>query len=112
LDQIIEDVNFLNCPWPFKGIQTRGGVKMNEIQEQIKDYIVTKFMFDRSALGPDEDLLNQGIVDSMGILQLVNHLEETFGIRINDEDIVPDNFRSLRTLAELVMQKNGVKTVA
>ncbi len=85
---------------------------MNEIQDQIKNYIVTKFAFDRSALNPDDDLLNQGIVDSMGILQLVNYIEENFGIHIDDEEINPDNFRTLKALTDFVSQKKPAPQAA
>jgi acyl carrier protein len=78
---------------------------MNHIQEQIKNYIVTQFAFDHSTLEPADDLLNQGIVDSIGILQLVTYIEETFHIQINDDEITPENFRSLSTLTNFVMQK-------
>jgi acyl carrier protein len=64
------------------------------------------------ALELDDDLLNQGIVDSMGILQVVNFMEEKFGVRISDEEITPENFRSLRVLSELVAQKSGAPAVA
>ena len=82
---------------------------MNNIPDQIKNYIVTQFAYDQNALQPDDDLLNQGIVDSIGILQLVTYLEETFGIQIKDEEITPENFRSLNTLTELVMHKSEVE---
>ncbi len=81
---------------------------MNNVQDQIKNYIVTQFAYDQNALQPDDDLLNQGIVDSIGILQLVTYLEETFSIQIKDEEITPENFRSLSTLNNLVMQKGPV----
>lgn len=79
------------------------------IQDQLRDFIVTQFMYEQNhkALDLDDDLLNQGIVDSMGILQVVNFMEEKFGIHVNDEEITPENFRSLRTLTDLVTQKNG-----
>lgn len=84
------------------------------IQEQLRDYITSQFLFEQNqkTLGFDDDLLNQGIVDSMGILQVVNYMEEKFGIHVNDEEIIPENFRSLRTLTDFVMQKSGTQSMA
>ncbi len=84
------------------------------IQEQVRDYIVSQFMYDQpnAKLSPEDDLLNQGIVDSMGILQIVNFLEEKFGVTVSDEEITPENFRSLGTLTDLIMQKRGASVAA
>lgn len=81
---------------------------MNDVQEKIKDFIAIKFAYESETLNPEDDLLSQGIVDSMGILQLVTHMEETFGIQISDDEIVPENFRTLQALADLVSQKLAV----
>lgn len=59
-------------------------------------------------LGPDDDLLEQRIIDSLGILKLVSFLEETYGIQIGDDEIVPENFQSLTSLVNLVEQKRHI----
>jgi acyl carrier protein len=60
---------------------------------------------DKKSLGPDEDLLEQGIIDSLGLMKLVDFMEKNFGIKIIDEDIVPENFQSLSSMARLVEQQ-------
>jgi acyl carrier protein len=60
---------------------------------------------DKKSLSPDEDLLEQGIIDSLGLMKLVDFMEKNFGIKIIDEDIVPDNFQSLSSMARLVEQQ-------
>ena len=59
----------------------------------------------RKSLDPDENLLAQGIVDSLGVIKLIVSLEEKFGIEIMEEDVVPENFQSLSCLARFVEQK-------
>ncbi len=59
----------------------------------------------KKTLDPDENLLEQSIIDSLGILKLVTFLEEAFGIQVIDEDIVPENFQSLNSMASFVEQK-------
>ena len=64
------------------------------------EYIKDEIMRNRNArLSEDEDLLSSGILDSLGILQIVAFIEKTFGIRIPDEDVVFDNFQSVNAMA-------------
>lgn len=79
------------------------------LQKEIGKYVTDQLVMDGSkkSLDPEEDLLNEGVIDSMGILQLVAFLEEKYGIQVADEDIVPENFRSLNALAQFVQRKNN-----
>jgi acyl carrier protein len=71
----------------------------------LTDYIKGEIMRNRNArLNDDEDLLSAGILDSLGILQLVAYVEKTFGIQIPDEDVVYDNFKSINALAGYLNQ--------
>ena len=56
-------------------------------------------------LAPDEDLLEKGIIDSLGIMKLILYMEDTYGITVNDEEIVPENFQSLNILEKFIEQK-------
>ena len=60
------------------------------MKDRIRKFVVENFMFGESAdgLGDDDSFLEQGIIDSTGILELVAYLEESFGINIDDEDLV------------------------
>jgi len=59
----------------------------------------------KKSLGADEDLLEQGIIDSLGLMKLIAFMEETFSIKITDEEIVPENFQSLNRMVKLVEQQ-------
>ncbi|NWG13812.1 MAG: acyl carrier protein [Acidobacteria bacterium] len=54
----------------------------------------------KSDLRDDEDLLSAGIIDSLGILQLVGFVEKRYGVQVPDEDVVYENFHSIRALAD------------
>ncbi len=58
-------------------------------------------------LGDHDDLLDSGILDSVGVLDLVGQLETTFGITVADDDLVPDNFRTVASLAAFVQTKRA-----
>ena len=56
----------------------------------------------KKSLEPDEDLLEQGIIDSLGLMKLIAFMEGTFDIMIVDEEIVPENFQCLSSMVRLV----------
>jgi len=64
---------------------------------------------DKKSLTPDEDLLEKGIIDSLGIMKLILFMEETFGIAVADDEIVPENFQTLNNMVKFVEQKKGNK---
>jgi acyl carrier protein len=80
-----------------------------DIATRIRSYIVDNFLFgDASAMLADDDsLLSQGIIDSTGVLDLMMFMEDEFGIRVADVDVVPDNFDSVRSLARYAENKAG-----
>ena len=64
---------------------------------------------DKKSLTPDEDLLEKGIIDSLGIMKLILFMEETFRIAVTDDEIVPENFQTLNNMVKFVEQKMGNK---
>jgi acyl carrier protein len=73
---------------------------------QIREFVRTRFPLARNLEFTDEDsLLDAGVIDSLGILDLVGFLEETFGIQASDEDLNPENFDSIATLVRFVESK-------
>jgi acyl carrier protein len=82
------------------------------IEEQIRQHILQTQLpgENPNRLQVDDDLLDSGILDSMGIMQLVSHLEKTYGIRIPTEEIEPEQFASVTALAALVREKQRAGT--
>ena len=79
------------------------------IEEQIREYVVDNFLFSEDGyhLPIDASFLEEGIVDSTGVLELVMFVEETFGVTVADEEIVPENFDSVSQLAAYIRRKVG-----
>ncbi|MBC7226318.1 MAG: acyl carrier protein [Thermoflexales bacterium] len=77
------------------------------IRAQIRRYILENFLFtdDETRLRDDVSFLEEGIVDSTGVLELVMFVEETFGIEVPDEEILPENFDSVERLTRYVEAK-------
>ena len=87
---------------------------MTARQRELHGFIVNELGSGQDALSitPDEDLIKRGIVDSLGVAQLVEFCESQYGIRVADADLVPGNFRTLRELADFVERKQAEKTPA
>jgi acyl carrier protein len=59
----------------------------------------------RKSIDPDEDLLAGGVIDSVGLMEVVSFVEQEYGIDVTDQDLVADNFRSLKSIQEFVELK-------
>lgn len=80
---------------------------MEQIVGQLRQYVVENFLFgqDANRLGNGDSFLETGILDSTGMLEVVSFLEETWGIKVEDEELVPENLDSIDNLAEYVRRK-------
>jgi len=61
------------------------------------------------SVNDDESLTENGIIDSLSIFRLVSFLEDNFGIRISDEEIVNENFQSVNSIESFVAEKQSKK---
>jgi acyl carrier protein len=78
-------------------------------QDRVRSFIIDELRFRGSAkdLKNDYPLLEKEVLDSMGIFSVVSFLESEFGIEVDDEDLVPDNFGTIDLIANLVESKQG-----
>ena len=79
---------------------------MNQ-REMIRKFIETEAMKEGEAfqLGDEDDLIASGILDSLGILKLLNYLEKAFSITLSEDELVPENFENMATIMLLVETK-------
>lgn len=82
---------------------------MTPTETTIRTFLVEDVFYDRDLkdLKPEDSLLSKGLLDSMSILKTVTFCEEQFGITIPDEDVLPDNFESVKAIAQLVERVKG-----
>jgi acyl carrier protein len=79
---------------------------MPAIDEQIRSFVDDNFLFGQGDdLANDDSFLENGIIDSTGVLELVTFLEERFTIQIADEELVPNNLDSVTRLVDFVESK-------
>jgi acyl carrier protein len=82
---------------------------MEPLIQQLRTFIIDNFLFGdasgRFSFTNDDSLQQRGIVDSTGVLELICHLQERYGIDIEDAEIVPENLDSVTKVARFVARK-------
>ena len=79
---------------------------MQTIEQQVRQFVTDNFPFGRvDDLSSDESLMDQGIVDSTGVLELVAFLEDTYHIKVQDDELVPANLDSINGLVRFLERK-------
>ena len=81
---------------------------MASIEAEVRRYVVEHLLFGRNdvELHGDTSFLESGLVDSTGVLELVQFLEETFQVKVEDEDLILANLDSVNALTRFVENKN------
>lgn len=84
-----------------------------DISLAVRRFIAENFLFreEADAIAHDASLLDAGIIDSTGVLELVCFLETTFGIEVADEDMLPENLDSIRAITGYVSRKLSERRV-
>lgn len=82
---------------------------MSSIKDQVRQYIVDNFIMgaDEQPFSDSDSFLELHIVDSTGFLELIVFIEDTFGIQVADEDMVPENLDSLNAIEAFVNRKKA-----
>ena len=84
---------------------------MLQIEQELRQFVTDNFLFGQKdgQLSDDDSFLEKGLIDSTGVLELVAFLEQRYGIKIKDEELIPDNLDSVNRVARLVETKLRVQ---
>lgn len=82
---------------------------ISDIRTEIRSFIVENFLFGDESypLLDDMSLIDNDLVDSTGVLELVSFIEQHFGVKVEDADIVPANLDSIERIAGFIKRKQG-----
>ncbi|MFD3514379.1 phosphopantetheine-binding protein [Streptomyces sp. NPDC058657] len=74
--------------------------------DTIKNFVITEFLpgTPASELASDHDLLNDGVIDSLGVLKLIAWVEDRFQVAVGDDDLDPNNFRSVEAIDTFIAE--------
>jgi len=80
---------------------------MNQIDKELRRFVIDNFLFgqDDTHFSDEDSFVDQGIIDSTGMLELVAFLEQQYRIKIEDEELIPDNLDSINNLVKFIEKK-------
>jgi acyl carrier protein len=79
---------------------------MSDVKDRLRTFIDDEVLFGEGTLTDDQDLLS-GVLDSLALLQFVEHIESEFGFEVGDADMVPDNFRTLNAVESYITSRTS-----
>jgi len=79
----------------------------SDIKKGLRTFILTNYLFtdDESALGDDDSFLDNGVLDSMGVLELIDYLTEDLNVEVDGDEVTPDNLDSINKVVQFVTDK-------
>jgi len=83
------------------------GSDIASIKTKVKEYIQQATFVEKDKIKDDSLIFKEGYFDSMGFVVLITYLEENFGIKTTDSDLVEENFESINAITDFVIRKNG-----
>jgi len=77
------------------------------VRDKVRDFILQNYLFttDPAALGLDDSLLDRGIVDSSGMMEIIFFIEEQLGVKMREGEMVPDNLDSVNKITRFVQAR-------
>jgi acyl carrier protein len=78
---------------------------MMEIQNGLRQFLAEELQAAGDSLGDDSPLISSHVIDSLGLLQIVSYIENEYEVEVGDDEIVPDNFETIGSIAKLVESK-------
>ena len=81
---------------------------MPNTADSIRQFVIEHFLFGQAGdLSDEASFLEKGIIDSTGVLELVAHVESQYGIKVNDDELLPDNLDSIDALCAFIARKRS-----
>lgn len=79
---------------------------MNEVKQTVRNFVVSHFLFGQDpGLTDNASFLEQGFIDSTGVLELVAFIEKEYDTKVSDDELVPDNLDSIASIADFIERK-------
>ena len=76
-----------------------------DLKEVLSTFIIDEIINEKATLKDNEQLLEAGIIDSFGIIKLISFIEKHFEIKLDNDDLMPDNFKNIQTISNMILKK-------
>ena len=85
----------------------------DNFEPAVRKFIADNFMYREGTqtLAENESLLEKGLIDSTGVLELVFFIEKNLGVKVNDDEVLPENLDSIRRICDFLHRKTQAKTI-
>ena len=79
----------------------------DSVEQRLRNFIVENFLFgeENDGLEDSDSLLERGVIDSTGVFEMIAFLEETYGITVEDDELLPENLDSIKNVADYIHRK-------
>ncbi len=77
------------------------------IKEKVKEFILNTTLADKTKISDESLIFKEGFFDSMGFVMILTFMEETFGVKVQDADLVEENFESINAISEFISRKKN-----
>jgi acyl carrier protein len=79
----------------------------DQVRDKVRDFILQNYLFttDPAALGLDDSLLERGVVDSSGMMEIIFFIEEQLGVKMREDEMIPDNLDSVNKITRFVQAR-------
>ena len=77
------------------------------IKEKVREFILNATLADKNKISDESLIFKEGFFDSMGFVMILTFIEETFGVKVKDADLIEDNFESINAISEFISRKKN-----
>lgn len=79
-----------------------------DFESEIRQFLVSNFLFgEEKPLSADESLLEAGLIDSTGVLELISHIEARYRIKVHDDELIPENLDTIANICAFLNKKTS-----
>ncbi len=82
-------------------------IEETAVRDKVKEYILQATFADKEKIKDDSLIFKEGYFDSMGFVVLITYLEDNFGIKTSDSDLVEENFESINAITDFIVRKKS-----
>jgi len=75
------------------------------IRKKLREYVLSETLGDKTKISDETLIFREGFFDSMGFVMMLTFIQETVGIKVNDADLIEENFESINVLTEFISRK-------
>jgi acyl carrier protein len=82
-------------------------MQSDQIREDLLNFLASNFLVERDDIDLNKSLVDEGVIDSLGLIEISAHLERTHGIKIEVPEMNPQNFGSVNRIVDFVARKHA-----